>query len=67
MKIETNNKITFGNIKKGEVFTYQGFYYLKIDRCNDVINSVNLETGSLGHFASSMEVELCPNAILKIN
>lgn len=63
MKIETNNKIIFGNIKKEEVFTYRGFYYLKIGRYD--LNSANLETGSLGHFASSIEVELCPNTILK--
>lgn len=66
MKIEANGRIAFGKIKQGEVFTTQGFYYLKIESYTDSINVVNLKTGDLGHFASSFEVELCPNAVLKI-
>ena len=43
MKIETNGRIAFGKIKQGEVFTTQGFYYLKIESYTDSINVVHLK------------------------
>lgn len=68
MEIERIDKtISFSSIKKGEVFRSQGHYYIKTETYCDSINAVNLSTGILQYFISSFEVELCPNAILKIN
>lgn len=58
---------SFSSIKEGEVFILQGHYYIKTETYCDSINAVNLSTGCLQYFGSSFKVELCPNAILKIN
>lgn len=77
IKREKKNEKRFGSLTSGEVFEYEGDYYMKIRPVdtdfNDIyevydttLNAVNLYSGKLGWFNFDCLVELFPNATLKI-
>ena len=63
MEIIDNRKksIEFENVKYGEVFGYNGNFFMKInetycDECGDYDNSVNIENGELNYFKDDIFV-----------
>ena len=57
--IEVPKRFTkFDELKPGDVFNYDGNWYMKIDIINmPAFNTVNLETGTLGYIVPYSKVD----------
>lgn len=57
---------TFGSLRAGAVFEYEGDMYIKTDETSEGADAVNLENGELTEFYSNEEVDEQTTAVLVI-
>lgn len=66
---EQKKRIEFDELKPGDVFNYDGGWYMKTNTVRSEmsnLNAVNLETGKLEHITPSFEVDYQSEAELRV-